>query len=336
MATVHLLVPADESAYVEPDLDPRVQVWPFQRTRRTQPLAQLRMSRELVRRVRQLAPDVLHVQQGHYVFNFALGRLARTPLVLTVHEVMDRRGPRRTRHRVPQWPYTRGLRRARRVLVYGEPIRSQVVREGVDPGRVHVVPRAAPPLATATREPNEPTVLFFGRIWPYKGLQYLIEAEPAITRRVPDARIVIAGCGEDFARYRRLMSDPGRFEVRDYFVPRRERDELFRRASVVVLPYVNATTSAVIPIAYAHRKPVVVTDVGGLPDAVEDGRTGLVVPPRDPVALAGALVRLLRDDALRREYGEAARRKLAVEGAPELVGRRALDVYRLAAAAPSP
>jgi glycosyltransferase involved in cell wall biosynthesis len=86
----------------------------------------------------------------------------------------------------------------------------------------------------------------------------------------------------------------------------------------------------VIPIAYAHAKPVVVTSVGGLPGSVEDGRTGLVVPPRDPVALAGALVRLLHDDGLRRAMGDAGRRKLRAENSPEVVGRRALEVYELA------
>lgn len=332
VATVHLIVPDDVRDYIEPDLDSRVQVWPFRVARLAQPLGQLRMSRELVRRVRLLDPDVIHIQQGHYFFNFSLRRLGGVPLVLTVHEVMDRRRPRVGPRRVPQWPYTRGFRRAERIVVHTEALRPTVVREGIDPSRIHVVPRAAPPFDGAPAAPIEPTILFFGRIWPYKGLEYLIEAEPAISRQVPNVNIVIAGRGEKLARYRRLMSDPRRFEVHDRFVTREDREELFRRASVVVLPYVHASSSAVIPIAYAHGKPVVVTSVGGLPDDVEDGRTGLVVPPRDPAALAGALVRLLRDDRLRRELGEAGRRKLEVENAPELVGRRALEVYELAAA----
>jgi starch synthase len=330
VAKVHLIVPGEVGDYIEPDLDPRVQVWPFQRARSARPLSQLRMSRELVLRLRLLDPDVIHVQQGHYFFNFALGRLGGVPLVLTVHEVMDRRRPRRGPHRVPQWPYTRGLRRADRVVVHGETLRPMVVREGVDPFRIHVLPRAAPRFNRETAAPSESTILFFGRIWPYKGLKYLIEAEPAISRQVPNVKIVIAGRGEKLARYRRLMSHPERFEVHDHFVSRQDREELFRRASVVVLPYVDASTSAVIPIAYAHRKPVVVTSVGGLPDDVEDGRTGLVVPPRDHAALTEALVKLLRDDRLRRELGEAGRRKLEVENAPDLVGRRALEVYELA------
>jgi glycosyltransferase involved in cell wall biosynthesis len=330
VATVHLVMPGEELDYVAPDLDARVHVWPFRRARVSQPLRQPGMSREVVQHVRRLGPDVIHLQQGHYFFNFALGRLGRVPLVVTVHEIMDRHRPRFTQHRIPQWPYTWGLRRADRVIVHGETLRPKVVREGVEPSRIHVVPRAAPTPEPGAADPRRPTVLFFGRLWPYKGLEYLIEAEPAISREIPDVKIAVAGRGEKIDRYRRLMRNPDRFEVHNRFVSRAQREELFRRASVVVLPYVDASTSAVIPIAYAHGKPVVVTSVGGLPDAVEDGRTGLVVPPRDPRALAAALVRLLRGDRVRREFGEAGRRKLEAENAPEVVGRGALKVYELA------
>jgi glycosyltransferase involved in cell wall biosynthesis len=332
VARVHLLVPEDVSDYLEPELDARVQVWPFRHARPSQPRALVRMSRQLVHRLRRLDPDVIHVQQGHYAFNLLLGRLGGVPLVLTAHEVMDRRRARMAPHRVPQWPYTLGLRRADRVIVHGEAVRAEVVAKGVDPSRVHVLPRAAPRLSRETGDADGTTILLFGRIWPYKGLEYLVAAEPAISRRVPDVKIVIAGEGEKLARYRRSMAHPERFEVHDRFVSREEREQLFRRAGVVVLPYVDASTSAVIPIAYAHRKPVVVTSVGGLPGDVEDGRTGLVVPPRDPAALAKALVRLLLDDGMRRELGDAGRRKLEVEQAPELVGRRALEIYALAGA----
>jgi glycosyltransferase involved in cell wall biosynthesis len=334
VARVHLIVPAEAADYVEPDLDPRVRVLPFEQPRMRRPLRQARMCRDLLLRVRSVDPDVLHVQQGHTVFNFALSRLRRYPLVVTAHDVMAWRRPRQDHRRTPQWPYTRGMRRADHVVIHGEALRSLVVRRGVDPFRIHLLPRAAPALARDAGEPDDDgsTILFFGRIWPYKGLEQLIRAEPLVSPQVPDLKVVIAGRGEGLARYRRLMRHPARFEVHNYFVSREERDELFRRASVVVLPYVDAATSAVIPLAYLHRKPVVVTSVGGLPEAVEDGRTGLIVPPRDHVALADALLRLLRDDHLRRELGTAGRGKLEAENAPDLVARRAMDVYALARA----
>jgi glycosyltransferase involved in cell wall biosynthesis len=81
-----------------------------------------------------------------------------------------------------------------------------------------------------------------------------------------------------------------------------------------------------------HGKPVVVTGVGGLPEAVEHERTGMVVPPRDSAALAGALVELLRDPELRHRLGAAGRRRLDAQNAPDRVARKTLEVYELARA----
>ena len=130
------------------------------------------MSRQLLRTLRQLDPDVIHIQQGHHTFNLLLGRLGDVPLVLTTHEVTGRRRPRMSTRRVqPQWPYTLGFRRADQVIVHGEALRPAVVAKGVDPSRVHVLPRAAPGLPLETGNSAEPTILLFGRLWPYKALE---------------------------------------------------------------------------------------------------------------------------------------------------------------------
>jgi glycosyltransferase involved in cell wall biosynthesis len=265
------------------------------------------------------------------MFNLFLRRLHGYPLVVTIHEPRERRGPRHVARRRPQAIIDRGFRRARRVIIHGEALRSAAAERGVDPSVIHVIPRPAPRTSGVLAEEEFPTILFFGRIWPYKGLEYLIEAEPLVAAAVPGLRTVIAGEGEAMARYRRLMRDPERFDVRNSFVSRELRDELFAKASVVVLPYVDASTSAVVPVAYLHGKAVVVTSVGGLTEDVDAGRTGLVVPPRDHVALATALIRVLCDERFRHELGRAGRRKLEVEFAPDLIARRTLEVYALAA-----
>jgi glycosyltransferase involved in cell wall biosynthesis len=332
-AAVELVVPDAMADYMRPDVGEGVRIFEFDWPRSSHPVAQVRRTVELVRLVRSLEPDVVHLQQGHHVFNLALGRLRGCPLVVTVHEATAPRHPRHQRRRVPQWAMNVAFRRADRIIVHGEALRAPVVRRGVEPSAIHVVPRAAPPyIHGAAGGERSPTVLFFGRIFPYKGLEYLIEAAPLVAAEVPDASFVIAGTGQGLTRYRRLMTDPDRFRVEDRFIPRGERDALFRAASVVVLPYIDAATSAVLPIAYLHRKPVVVTAVGGLPEAVEHGRTGLVVPPRDPAALAAALVRLLRDRRLRNDLGTAGRRVLETQNAPDRVARKTLEVYELARA----
>jgi len=313
-------------------LDERVYLQPFGKPRLRQPGRQLRVCRDLVRRIKAFEPSVVHLQQGHLWFNGFLPLLRRHPIVLTVHDPQHHPGDRASQ-KTPQGIMDFGFRRATQLIVHARHSKEAVVeRASVDPATVHVVPHISlvdgPELASG--DEKAPTILFFGRIWQYKGLEYLIRAEPLITSAVPDARIVIAGHGEDFARYRRMMTHPERFIVYNEPLSDARRNQLFRQATVVVLPYIEASQSGVIPLAYAFMKPVVATTVGGLPDFVDQGRTGYLVPPHDERALAAAAVRLLRDRTLCREMGVRGKRKVDTECAPRVVAHQTLAVYRQA------
>jgi glycosyltransferase involved in cell wall biosynthesis len=275
---------------------------------------------------------VIHYQQGHLWFNFALPFLRRYPLVVTIHDPRHHAGDRDSQ-RTPQRVMDFGFRRADRVIVHGDALK----REAVDILKVphetvQVIPHVAIGCTAAPTEADDDgaTILFFGRIWAYKGLEYLIKAEPLIRQQVPNARIVIAGQGEDFDKYRAMMGRPEAFRVHNHYIGAEECEALFRRASVVVLPYTEATQSGVIPLAYSYAKPVVATRVGALADAVEDGVTGMLVPPRDEAALAAAVVELLNNPELRHAMGVAGREKLDREWSPAAVAEQAVDVYRRA------
>ena len=248
---------ADTTAGWEPiDADERVRLRVFRHPRLRQPVPQLRRCRALLADIERASPDVVHLQQGHAWFNLFLPALARQrPLVITVHDPRHHLGDRAS-HKTPQAVVDFGFRRATAVIVHGAAVgRSLVDVAGVPPQRVHVVPHHR--LGGGSTEPpseGPPAVLFFGRIWPYKGLDDLIRAQPLVTARVPDARFVIAGEGESLDRYRAMMADPSRFDVHNRFVSNEERDRLFREASLIVLPYVEATQSGVIPVAYAHAR----------------------------------------------------------------------------------
>ncbi|MCA9265774.1 MAG: glycosyltransferase family 4 protein [Planctomycetales bacterium] len=317
----------------------------FDAPRLRQPWRQWRTARQLLRRIHAFQPDVVHFQSGHLWFNWALPRLRRYPLVLTVHDARHHVGDRISQ-KTPQFVLDYGVRQADQIIVHSRTLTETLTDElGVSESRVHVVPHVAIGQQKVTVRadkddrvvgvldafPEEPhTLLFFGRIWEYKGLEYLIRAEPIIAREIPDVRIIIAGTGEDFDRYRRLMTDPDRYEVHNCYVSDALRSELFQRSAVVVLPYIEATQSGVVPVAYAHRRPVIATRTGGLPEVVEDQRTGLLVPPRDAESLASAAIRLLRGADLRRAMGIAGYEKLNDESSPDVVARLTLDVYRQA------
>jgi glycosyltransferase involved in cell wall biosynthesis len=223
-----------------------------------------------------------------------------------------------------------GFRRADRIIVHGHALKRQVVEAlGIAAEKIHVIPHVALGRIDETKcdDPLANRVLFFGRIWKYKGLDHLIRAQPRITAAVPDAKIVIAGEGDDFEPYRRLMDRPDRFIVHNRYISGPERDELFRQASVVVLPYIEATQSGVVPLAYAFGKPVVASNTGALSEAVDDGITGRLVPPANHSALATAVIELLRNPALRRAMGAAGQRKLQTERSPHVVAQQAKSVY---------
>ena len=149
-------------------------------------------------------------------------------------------------------------------------------------------------------------VLFFGRISPYKGVEYLCEAMKLVHKEIPDATLTIAGGGRmyfDIEPYKQL----GYIEVRNHYVDMVELSDLLSRCSISVCPYTDATQSGVIMTSFSLCKPVVASDVGGLGEMIDDGKSGFLVPPKDPKALAEAIVSLLSDEDRLRAMSEYIR-----------------------------
>ncbi len=137
-------------------------------------------------------------------------------------------------------------------------------------------------------------MLFFGYVRAYKGLLVLIDAmKLLVDAGMTDCTLLVVGeFYDDETRYRNRVRELGlepyiRF-VSEY-VPNDQVTTYFSAADVVVLPYLSATQSGIVQIAYNFDKPVIATDTGGLAEVVVDKKTGLIVPPNSPEALAGAI-----------------------------------------------
>ena len=141
---------------------------------------------------------------------------------------------------------------------------------------------------------TSPVVLYFGFVRRYKGLAHLIDAMPAALEVLPDARLLLVGeFWDDVEEYRDAVLRLGINEsvlIEDAYVPNERVAVYFRAADLVALPYVSATASGIVQVAYGFDKPVLTTRVGALPEVVLDGETGYLVPPADPEALAAAIV----------------------------------------------
>ena len=155
----------------------------------------------------------------------------------------------------------------------------------------HPVPRSLPSPKNIFRRRSSTELLFFGFVRPYKGLDVLLNA--LVHLKDSDFYLTVAGEfwnasneARDFVERHGL---DGRVEIVARYVSDWEAAEYFARADAVVLPYIRATSSGVIPLAYYYDKPVIASRVGGLPDFVEEGGTGLLVHPGSPTDLARAL-----------------------------------------------
>ena len=217
----------------------------------------------------------------------------RPKLVLTAHDVLPRE-PRPGQLAAQRRLYGR----FDAVVVHSEHGRERLVGElGVDPQRVHVIPHGAlthlaePPGGPPPFQTERPVVLFFGLLRPYKGLDVLLEA----WRGIEGAELWVVGMPRfDLAPLsewpRRACASCQRF------VPDAELPAYFRRADLVVLPYLEADQSGVLFTALAFGKPLLLSDVGGFPEIAATG-AARTVPAGNPAALREALRELLGDPA---------------------------------------
>lgn len=142
-------------------------------------------------------------------------------------------------------------------------------------------------------------ILFFGRISPYKGIKFLLDAfvDILLTKKYPDITLTIAGSGNfdfEIEHYRKYS------EIRilnEYIYPENLANLIFN-SSVVVCPYIDATQSGVVMSAYAFKKPVIVTNVGGLPEMVKDRSTGIIIEPKNSEAITNAILELYNNSYL--------------------------------------
>ena len=304
-----------------------VQIHEVPAPRLRNPPGQLLLCAAILRELRRLDPDIVHFQHGHLWFSGFLGQI-RKPLVVTVHDAQHHPGDLRSRL-TPQAVISRAWSRATELIAHSASVKNELVDQGFDADRIHVVPHPAigavdlAPGAAGrpARDPLlRPDLALQGARPPDQGGARHRRAGPGRARgRLPGA--------ESFDRYTAMMSDPALFEVHNAHISNASREELFERAAVVVLPYVEASQSGVIPLAYSHWRPVVATRVGGLPEMVDEGETGFLVAPGDPQALADATVTLLADPARRDALGERGHHKLAHDWSSAAIGRMTASIY---------
>lgn len=309
------------------------EVW-LLRGRQGSPLS-LHSALEAKRALSRFGPDVVHIQD-HFDWRLLLASMQPgVPRVLTVHDVEPHEGwvdPRSPMQRVVE----NLVRRSADVLcVHGDVLVSLVERQPWYRGQPIVsVPMGVLAHGFARQPlPKRPTVLFFGRLEYYKGLDILVEAVQMAAGRLPGLRAIIAGEGKAVDSAQALVTNPDLFDWRTGFVPDAEIRGLFGEASIVVLPYREASQSGVIPVAFSNARAVIASRVGGLVHAVEPGTNGLLVQPNDSSLLADAIVEALADREVTQRLSSGALASIHSGGqSSSAVAAAHLSAYRTAIA----
>lgn len=277
----------------------------------------------LVRLMRRVRPHVVHTHTAKAgTLGRVAARLARVPIVVHTYHGHVFHGyfpPGRTRiflaveQTLARWSdcllaVSESVRRELLTLGIGSLARFRVVPLGLDLDRYHGVDAARGILRAELGLPADaPVVTIVARLVPIKAHEVFLEAARRVRQALPASRFLVVGDGERRAALEALAAELGLGGSVLFLGWRRDLEGVYADATVVALTSRNEGSPVSLIEAMAAGRPVVATRVGGVPDLVEDGLTGCLVPPDDAGALAAALLALLRDPERRRTLGQAAR-----------------------------
>ena len=287
------------------------------------------------RLIKRLNPDVIHAHDPHGVAmaSFALslgGSAASGPALIASRRVdfhLKGNSLSRWKHRQVDC-FMAASEAIRQILLHDgvEADRAVTVHEGIDVE--HVVAADPVNVHEAFWLPHQaPVVGNVAALVPHKGQRYLIEAAHLVVQEIPDARFVILGEGELREQLERQVHD--HHLEKHVLLPGFRTDVLgcIKGFDLFVMSSVTEGLGTSLLDAMACSRPIVATTAGGIPEVVEDGVNGLLVPPRDARALADAIIRALRDASLRQRFGTAGLARVKARFTVERMVEQTAAVY---------
>jgi glycosyltransferase involved in cell wall biosynthesis len=226
------------------------------------------------------------------------------------------------------------------VLVNAEAIRDKLVEQGYAPGKIIIIRNGITLSKFGNRQRNSllrqelavplsaPLVVVFSRLNQMKGIQYFLDAATILAGRFPEVRFLVVGDGENRKELEEYASRLGLGQRTVFTGFRSDVPELLSEAAVSVLPSLSEGLSNSLLESMASGVPVVATHVGGNPEVIEHGVTGLLVPSRDSAALAAAVARVLDDKDLAASFSQAGIRRVAELFSMERAVRETEHLYQ--------
>ncbi len=301
----------------------------------------LKDMRRFIKRLRELQPDIIHFQwlPAPLLDSPFLKELSEiAPLVLTVHNTDPHGSAMQRFHQKLRWASV--FRHFNAVVVHSGFSKKKIVEKKWAPAeKIHVIPHgvldcyvslgAAEPAPATSKQ----TIMMFGNIEAYKGLDVLVRAFALIPADIRSrAQLLIVGTPnidlEPVQKLARELGIDSQIVWKLGFVEDEAVPALFRSASMVVLPYRSIDQSGVLMTAVAFGKAVVASRIGGIPDVISNGVNGILVKPGDPQDLASALQDLLTNPERRHAMEQANTQLASTKLSWSSSARQTIDVYR--------
>ena len=273
--------------------------------------------------------DIVHIQGHSYLFFLfvPLLKLKRKPIYWTIHDVDFRPTSPGIRSRLESLQ-VRLLcqngwltRRVNAIVVHGTKLKYALILRGISENKIVVIPhfdyRYLLSLSSKSDFDNSYSeyVLLFGKIKPYKGVETLLVAARKVRKKLGNKfRVIIAGKGSKTFLDSLLRTDDLEYiNIQNGYIPDVEIPKLFTNAKFLVLPYIDASQSGVVSLAYTFSKPVIVSNVGSIAEYVEPGITGLIFESGDTEQLSNYIEELVQNNDKCIEMGKNAYQKIKYE-----------------------
>jgi alpha-maltose-1-phosphate synthase len=283
--------------------------------------------RQIVETIQSFNPDIIHITSGHILLILLMRKFRHKPIIITLHDVTPHVGENTWLHRLI---IACQIRSATHIFVHGSLLKKELIKVGIYDDKISVIPHGDYSFFKdywINGIPEEESILFFGRIVEYKGLNHLLDAMISLQKK-NRFKLIIAGEG-NLTPYQDKITriDPKLIEVYNRYIEDDQVARLFQRVKLIILPYTDGTQTGIVPIAYAFSKPVIATNVGSFSEVIENEKTGLLIPPNDNQALQNAIIRLMSDDSLRNQIGKNGYTKMQADLSWNTVISEIVSVY---------
>lgn len=275
--------------------------------------------------IKEFSPNYVYIPMIHWwnpIVNFFV---KGAKIIFTVHDV--------TQHKGEESFLADSLRKiiikqSHRIIILSEALREKIIYQGVKSDKIFVVPHAnfsyyAEGFKLEEKTYDNNRIIFFGRINPYKGLDILLEAMKIVVKERSNLKLSIVGNGDISIYKNDLIELEKNIESHVRWIKDEEVEGFFRESDFAVVPYIEASQSGVIPLAYSLGLPVIASKIGGIPEQVIEGETGYLVEPINVLDLAQLIIDLSGNKEKNRVMGKNAytfaNEKLTWEASAKLV-----------------